>query len=70
MNRKTILSSIYRFFLRSLLGFGSIYLINTMLLNSGVFATVGFNFITFLTTGLLGIPGVVALYGITIYQIL
>lgn len=56
--------------LRGVLGTIAIYFINTALTGWGVNAGVGINAVTVLTSGILGFPGVAALYGIGIYRIL
>ena len=56
--------------MRSILGTISIYFINLALSELGISSGVGINAATILTSGILGIPGIVALYGIGIYQML
>lgn len=56
--------------MRSILGTISMYFINSALAAAGISLGVGINAITILTSGLLGFPGLVALYGIGIYQLL
>ena len=56
--------------MRGILGAVAIYFINDALQGMGVPVEVGINPITVLTSGILGFPGVVALYGIGIYKIL
>ena len=56
--------------MRGILGTIAIYFINTTLLSLGIPIEVGINPITVLTSGFLGFPGVIALYGIGIYKIL
>ncbi|WP_417168833.1 pro-sigmaK processing inhibitor BofA family protein, partial [[Clostridium] scindens] len=46
------------------------FFVNEFLASKGISAQVGMNPITFLTSGVFGIPGVALLYGITFYQIL
>ncbi len=56
--------------MRSILGTLAIYFINMVLAGLGISLGVGINAVTLLTTGILGIPGLLALYGIGIYQLL
>jgi inhibitor of the pro-sigma K processing machinery len=52
------------FVMRSILGTVAIYFINGALENLGVTSSVGVNPLTVLTSGILGFPGLAALYGI------
>ncbi len=52
------------FILRTVLGTIAIYFINMALPLCGIEAAIGINPTTVLTSGILGFPGVVALYGI------
>lgn len=56
--------------MRSIMGVIAIYFINIFLEERGIYPGVGINIWTVLTSGILGIPGVAALYGIGFYQIL
>lgn len=56
--------------MRSILGTLAIYFINTGLGMLGISLGVGVNVITVLTCGILGIPGLLALYGIAVYRML
>lgn len=56
--------------MRSILGTIAIFFINMFLGNFGISAGVGINTITVLTSGILGFPGLMALYGIGIYKLL
>lgn len=56
--------------MRSILGTIAIYFINICLESAGVSVEVGINAFTVLTSGILGFPGVLALYGIGLYKIL
>ena len=56
--------------MRSILGTIAIYFINAGLAMLGISLGVGINAVSVLTAGILGIPGLVALYGIGIYQLL
>ncbi|MCM1044765.1 MAG: pro-sigmaK processing inhibitor BofA family protein [Candidatus Gastranaerophilales bacterium] len=58
------------FALRSILGTVAIYFVNGALESIGISLGVGINITTVLTSGILGIPGLVALYGIGFYRIL
>lgn len=56
--------------MRSILGTIAIYFVNGALASVGISLGVGINATTVLTSGILGIPGIVALYGIGLYRIL
>lgn len=56
--------------MRSILGTVAIYFINHVLSGVGIALGVGINPITVLTSGILGIPGLIALYSIGIYKFL
>ena len=56
--------------MRSILGTLAIYFINGGLSVLGYSLGIGLNAITVLTSVILGIPGLLALYGIGIYQML
>lgn len=56
--------------MRSILGTVAIYFINMGLDNFGISLGVGINAASVLTSGILGFPGVVALYAIGIYHLL
>ena len=57
-------------FMRSILGTIAIYFINNALAGAGISLGVGINPVTVLTSGILGIPGLAAVYGIGIYNYL
>ena len=57
-------------FMRSILGTIAMYFINNGLASAGIQVGVGINPITVLTSGILGLPGLAAIYGIGFYQIL
>ena len=57
-------------FMRSILGTIAIYFINSGLATIGIDVGVGINPVTVLTSGILGFPGLAAIYGIGFYQIL
>ena len=56
--------------MRGVLGTVCIYFMNLALEKAGISLGVGINAVTILTSGILGIPGVVALYGLGIYTML
>lgn len=56
------------FLVRAILGIAIIFFVNQFLISRGISSMVGMNPITFLTSGVFGIPGVALLYGITFYQ--
>ncbi len=56
--------------MRSILGTIAIHFINSGLASMGIALGVGVNAVTVLTAGILGFPGLLALYGIGLYQIL
>lgn len=55
---------------RGVLGLAIIYVVNQVLAKEGINLMVGLNAITFLTSGVLGVPGVGLLYGMVWYQLL
>lgn len=58
------------FTVRAILGMGLIFFVNYFLEQQEIAVKVGFNAISFLTSGLLGLPGVAMLYGIVFIPIL
>ena len=56
--------------MRSILGTIAMYFANYFLAAIGISSGVGINAVTVLTSGILGFPGVVALYAIGIYKML
>ena len=56
--------------MRSILGTIAMYFINSMLADAGISLGIGINAATVLTSGFLGFPGLLALYGIGIYKFL
>ncbi len=56
--------------MRSILGTLAIYFVNLVLCGWGISVGVGINAVTVLTSGILGFPGVLALYAIGIYKML
>ncbi|MGN0377104.1 MAG: pro-sigmaK processing inhibitor BofA family protein [Suilimivivens sp.] len=61
---------IINFILRGVLGMMMIYFVNYFLSGRIPGMELGYNPLTFCTTGLLGIPGILMLYGINLYMIL
>jgi inhibitor of the pro-sigma K processing machinery len=55
---------------RGILGIIAIYFVNMALLQAGIKLGVGINAATVLTSAFLGFPGVAALYGLGLYQLL
>ena len=70
MGEKQKGSRMMRLAVRGLTGILTVYGINLFLGGQGVAVAVGLNAITFLTSAVLGFPGVALLYGILFYQIL
>lgn len=58
------------FIVRAILGIGLIFFVNYFLEQKNIAITVGFNAISFLASGFLGLPGVAMLYGIAAIPIL
>ena len=58
------------FILRGILGTIAIYFINIAIIGMGFETNVGINVVTVLSSGFLGMPGVLALYGIGFYQLI
>lgn len=56
--------------MRGILGAVAIYFVNVYLEKRGIFLGIGINPATFLTSAILGFPGLAALFGIGIYRIL
>lgn len=56
------------FVLRNIVGTIGLYFINMGITALGFTATVGINAATILTTGILGVPGLVLLYGLSVYS--
>lgn len=61
---------IINFILRGVAGTVGIYFINMFLHNQNINAEIGINAVNVLTTGFLGIPGLILLYGIKVYGLL
>lgn len=64
------ISWIVKFVFRAFLGIGIILMINQLLVDRNYLVSVQTNFFSFLTSGLLGLPGVCTLYGIAFYSFL
>lgn len=64
------MEKILNFVMRGILGTIAMYFINSVLEGMGISLGVGINAATVLTSGILGFPGLLALYGIGIYRIL
>ena len=52
------------FIVRAILGIGIIFFVNQFFIYKGIEINVGINAISFVTSGLLGVPGVAMLYGV------
>lgn len=64
------MEKVLNFVMRAVLGTIAIYFINTALEKVGISLGVGINAATVLTSGILGFPGLLALYGIGFYKLL
>ena len=67
---KKIGRAVIRFFVRAAVGMALIFVVNSYVIPADSSINVGLNAVSFLTSGILGIPGVGLLYGIMCYQIL
>lgn len=67
---RTKVEFIINLVLRSVLGTIAIYFINGLLTWGGIAVMVGINPVTVLTSGILGFPGVILLFGIGFYKLL
>ena len=67
---KKLLQLTVNFMVRAIVGMCFIFLINECLSDRSGSLLVGQNVITFLTSGILGIPGIGLLYGIQFLQFL
>jgi len=56
------------FIVRAIVGMAIIFFVNQFLDYRNLSFSVGLNAVSFLTTGIFGLPGVVLLYGIVLYQ--
>lgn len=61
---------ILNFIVRAIVGMSLIFFVNEFLSSKGIGVSVGYNLITLLTSGTLGIPGVAMLYGIVLFPTL
>lgn len=61
---------ILKFFLRAVLGAGIILFVNQILVDKNIAVTVAINMFSIVIAGLLGVPGICAMYGILLYQIM
>lgn len=61
---------IINFILRAVMGTICIYFLNAFLIARDISVVVGINPVTFLTSGILGFPGLVVLYGINFFKVL
>ncbi len=61
---------IINFIFRSVIGTVAIFFFNGFLVSQGLAIAIGINPITVLTSGILGFPGLIMLYGINLYKIL
>ena len=59
---------VVNFLIRALAGLAVIFIVNYFLETRGLDMAVGMGPVSFLTSGVLGIPGVALLYGIVLYQ--
>ena len=58
------------FVFRAVAGTVAVFFLNGFLVSRGLAIAIGINPITVLTSGILGFPGLLMLYGINLYQIL
>ena len=61
---------VINFVLRAVMGTVGIYFLNSFLIARDISLAVGINPVTFLTSGILGFPGLVVLYGINFFKVL
>ena len=61
---------IINFILRAVMGTIGIYFVNSFLVARQISVAVGINPMTVLTSGILGFPGLVVLYGINFFKVL
>lgn len=64
------MEKVLNFVMRGILGTIAIYFINAALEKVGISVSVGINAATVLTSGILGFPGLMALYGLGFYKLL
>lgn len=61
---------VINFILRAIMGTVGIYFLNAFLITRDISVAVGINPVTFLTSGILGFPGLIVLYGINFFKVL
>ena len=61
---------VVNFICRAIIGLGIIFFANQFLEKQGISVSVGINLISFLTSGILGVPGIGLLYGVLFYRFL
>lgn len=61
---------VINFVLRAVMGTIGIYFVNNFLMLKDISVIVGINPMTVLTSGILGFPGLVVLYGINFFKVL
>lgn len=61
---------VINFILRAIMGTIGIYFLNAFLIARDISVVVGINPVTFLTSGVLGFPGLIVLYGINFFKVL
>lgn len=61
---------IVNFIVRAVIGVAVIFFVNQFLDSQKIPVAVGLNLLSFLTSGILGLPGVALLYGIVCWEIL
>ncbi len=61
---------VINFVFRAVIGKIGIYFLNNFLMLKDISVTVGINPMTVLTSGILGFPGLVVLYGINFFKVL
>lgn len=59
---------IINFVFRTVTGTVAIFFVNGFLVSQGIGIAIGINPITVLTSGILGFPGLIMLYGINLYK--
>lgn len=70
MQEKRKSNPLLRFLVRGILGMAVVFVVNQCLISQGISMQVGYNAASFLTSGILGLPGVALLYGILGFQFL
>lgn len=58
------------FIVRAIVGMSLIFFVNEFLASKGIGIAVGYNLISLLISGTLGVPGVAMLYGIVLFPTL